>query len=47
MGIGLYYANLVMELNGGRLAFPDREEAGVPPEFDGAVIALIFGTAGK
>ena len=42
MGVGLYYANMVMELNGGRLAFPDREDAGVPEEFDGAVIALIF-----
>lgn len=42
MGVGLYYANMVMELNGGRLAFPDREDAGVPAEFDGAVIALVF-----
>ncbi|MCD2323045.1 ATP-binding protein [Sphingomonas sp. IC-56] len=42
MGVGLYYANMVMELNGGRLAFPDREDAGVPEEFDGAVIALVF-----
>jgi signal transduction histidine kinase len=47
MGVGLYYANLVMELNGGRLAFPDRDEAGVPEEFDGAVIALIFARSGK
>ena len=43
MGLGLYYANLVMELNSGYLTFPDREEAGVPDEFDGAVVALIFG----
>jgi signal transduction histidine kinase len=42
MGVGLYYVNLVMELNGGRLAFPDRDEANVPEEFDGAVLALIF-----
>jgi len=47
MGVGLYYANLVMELTGGRLAFPDRDEAGVPDEFEGAVIALIFGGKGK
>jgi signal transduction histidine kinase/anti-sigma regulatory factor (Ser/Thr protein kinase) len=47
MGLGLYYANLVMELNGGRLAFPDREEAEVPSEFDGAVVALLFGKDGK
>jgi len=45
MGVGLYYANLVMELNGGRLAFPEPDEADVPAEFDGAVIALIFGGA--
>ena len=43
MGVGLYYANMVMELNGGRLEFPGREEAAVPERFDGAVVALIFG----
>ena len=42
MGLGLYYANLVMERGGGRLAFPDRGETDVPAEFDGAVLALIF-----
>lgn len=42
MGIGLYYANLVMELNGGRLAFPGPGEANVPDGFDGAAIALVF-----
>jgi signal transduction histidine kinase len=43
MGVGLYYTNMVMELNGGRLAFPDADEAGVPDTLDGAVLALIFG----
>jgi signal transduction histidine kinase len=47
MGLGLYYANLVMELNGGRLAFPDAEEADIPADFDGAVIALLFGKEAK
>ena len=42
MGLGLYYANLVMELGGGRLAFPGREEADVPSKFNGAVLTLIF-----
>ena len=42
MGVGLYYANLVMELGDGRLAFPDRAEAEVPAEYEGAVAALIF-----
>lgn len=47
MGVGLYYANMVMELNGGRLAFPDPGEANVPSAFDGAVLALVFGKGGK
>ena len=42
MGLGLYYANLAMELNGGRLAFPQPGEVGVPPEYDGATVAMIF-----
>ena len=42
MGVGLYYANLVMEFGDGRLAFPDAREAGVPAEFEGAVLALVF-----
>ena len=42
MGIGLYYASLVMELGDGHLAFPDAREADVPEEFDGAVVALVF-----
>ena len=42
MGLGLYYANMAMELNGGQLAFPQPGEVEVPCEFDGAVVALIF-----
>ncbi len=42
MGLGLYYANLAMELNGGLLAFPEPGEVEIPEEFDGAVVALIF-----
>ena len=42
MGLGLYYANLAMELNGGQLVFPQPGEVEVPDGFDGAVIALIF-----
>ena len=42
MGVGLYYANLVMELGDRHLAFPDAREADVPSEFDGAVLALVF-----
>ncbi len=43
MGVGLYYTNMVMELNSGRLAFPDADEANVPEEIDGAILALVFG----
>ena len=42
MGLGLYYANLAMELNSGQLVFPLPGEVDVPEEFDGAVVALIF-----
>jgi hypothetical protein len=42
MGLGLYYANMVMELNEGRLLFPTSEDADVPEGFDGAVVALEF-----
>ena len=42
MGLGLYYANLAMELNNGCLAFPRRGEVDLPDGFDGAVVALIF-----
>lgn len=42
MGLGLYYANLAMELNGGLLAFPERGEVEVPEKYDGAVVAMIF-----
>ena len=47
MGVGLYYANLVMELGEGHLAFPNAAEADVPEEFDGAVVALVFPKEGK
>ena len=42
MGLGLYYANMAMELNGGRLVFPERGEVDVPEECDGAVVVMIF-----
>lgn len=41
-GLGLYFTNLVMQLNEGRLAFPSGEQADVPEEFDGGVVALVF-----
>lgn len=42
MGLGLYYANLAMELQGGQLVFPRPEDAGIPEKYDGAVVALLF-----
>ena len=42
MGLGLYYANLAMELSGGQLVFPRVGEIEVPEEFSGAAVALIF-----
>ena len=42
MGLGLYYTNLVMELNEGQLVFPQPGEVEIPDGFDGAVVALIF-----
>lgn len=42
MGLGLYYANLAMELNGGQLVFPEPGEVDLPDGLDGAVVALIF-----
>ena len=42
MGLGLYYANLAMELNGGQLVFPRPGETELPDEFDGAAVALVF-----
>ena len=42
MGLGLYYANLAMELNGGRLLFPEPGDVDLPEGFDGAVVALVF-----
>ncbi len=42
MGLGLYYANLVMEMSGGQLVFPQGGDADVPSKFDGAVLAMTF-----
>jgi signal transduction histidine kinase len=47
MGVGLYYTNMVMELNGGRLVFLETGDADIPERFSGAVLALVFGKGGK
>ena len=42
MGLGLYIANEVMRAHDGRLVFPQPEAAGVPGEYEGACVALLF-----
>lgn len=47
MGMGLYYANMVMELNDGQLVFPQLSETNVPDQYDGAIVALRFPQQGR
>lgn len=42
MGLGLYYANLAMNLNDGELMFPSIDDFDIPEGFNGAVVALAF-----
>ena len=42
MGLGLYYADLTMQLQHGRLAFPQPGEIELPKSFNGATVAMIF-----
>lgn len=42
MGLGLYFVNMVMELIGGKLLFPDFEEVNLPKAYRGAILALVF-----
>ena len=42
MGLGLYFANLVMESIGGKMIFPSNDDCNVPPSYTGAIVALVF-----
>lgn len=42
MGLGLYYTNLVMNIIGGKVLFPDIKDLDIPNVYDGACIALVF-----
>jgi len=43
MGLGLYYVNLVCELNNARLIMsPDHEDVGIPSAYSGASFAIVF-----
>jgi len=43
MGLGLHLADQVMKAQGGQLAFPESGDVLLPGDFNGAVVALIFG----
>lgn len=43
MGVGLYYTNMVLQLSDGRLIFPGEADTDAPEDYDGAVLALVFG----
>lgn len=42
MGLGLYFADLVMNMIGGKLVFPDSSDLDIPKAYNGACIALVF-----
>lgn len=42
MGVGLYYASLVMEIVGGKLLFPPVDSLDLPTVYNGACVALVF-----
>jgi len=42
MGLGLYFADLVMNMIGGKLLFPDNSDLDIPQVYNGACIALVF-----
>ncbi|HBI02256.1 MAG TPA: ATP-binding protein, partial [Flavobacterium sp.] len=47
MGLGLHLADQVMKAQGGRLVFPEFKDVSLPKDFDGAVVALVFGGTKK
>ena len=42
MGLGLYFVNIVMEMMGGELLFPNYEDLDLPKGINGATIVLVF-----
>lgn len=47
MGIGMYYANAVMETLGGELVLLTHKDIKLPKKIDGAVVALVFNGGAK
>ncbi len=41
-GLGLYYTNMALQINNARLIFTNAVDAGIPLEYDGAVVAFLF-----
>ena len=42
MGLGLYFTDLVMNMMGGKLIFPDAADLEIPKAYNGACLALVF-----
>ncbi len=42
MGLGLYFVDLVMNMMGGSLIFPDNSDLDIPKAYNGACIVLKF-----
>lgn len=42
MGLGLYFSDVVMNMVGGKVIFPDSLDLDIPKAYDGACIALVF-----
>lgn len=42
MGLGLYFTDVVMNMVGGKLIFPDILDLEIPKAYDGACLALVF-----
>ncbi|UNP30218.1 hypothetical protein MOV92_02760 [Lysobacter gummosus] len=42
MGLGLYYASMATQLNGGQLTFPAPADIDIPSDISGAIISFTF-----
>ncbi len=42
MGLGLYYADMAMKANNGRLSFPETGDVEIPKKCTGVVVAMVF-----
>lgn len=42
MGLGLYYADMAMKANNGRLSFPESDDVDIPKKCTGGIVAMVF-----